>query len=210
MKATLKFFFVIGLSIFLSNCKKGECLGEYLISPEDLKIVPFSGTESLLFVKENDTVRLECWYKRDEIRRVYPYNYAVDYYLVEESSTRFTGEDLDLDLWIHHSFTEDYSHLSISFRDLNDEYYGCTKGWPLPLYLETYPGGQWIEDSLTIQGFTYHNVFCDSINCQGNELFIIYYTKEYGVVKYEFEDGSAWELLEIDWNDGSHHKIPPH
>jgi len=201
MKTIFTFLLVVGLSIFFSGCKKGECLGEYLLSSEDLKTVPFSGNESLLFVKENDTVKLECWSKGYEIIRVYPSDYDKDYYLIEVSSTRFTGKDLDLDLWIRAKLHNDYSVLSISFIDPNDEYYGCSKGWPLPLFKETYPNGQWIEDSLTIQGFTYHNIFCDSINCPGNEHFIIYYTKEYGVVKYEYQDGSAWELLEIDWKN---------
>ena len=170
---------------------------------EDLKTVPFDGSESLLFVKETDTVKLDCWKKGNELVRVYPEEYDEDYYLVENSSALFTGEDLDLDLRIYaRSPYHDYPLFSISFRDGKDEIFGCTKYWQLPLTTETFYDTQWIEDSLTIQGFTYRNLYCDSITCPGlNNSFNLYYTKEYGLVKYEYKDGRAWELMEIDWGD---------
>jgi hypothetical protein len=204
MKETIgKIFIILAILILSNNCNKERILGEKLLSPEILSSLPFKGTETLVFIKDIDTLRLKCEFLREEKVKEYPTNDSRDYYILERIHTLFRGNQFILSMEIITEVRDKAPKLLISFVDTTDWSIDCTEGWWLPLDTSSLTSNQWFVNEMVVQSHHYDNVYCALTECSGNpqkhQSVIYYYTKENGLIKFEYEDGSAWELLEVEW-----------
>lgn len=199
------------LAVFLSGCKKR---GEYLLG--SLKNEnPYSGNETIIFLDDQGDSVIFYGDGRSSYLFESPTSANKNYYYVNErDECKFIEKNNDCQFMINLTTRSESSALmDIIFTQIDEDIGGeCSSinykgiGYRLPL-LEHYKDTDLYMDSLNIQNTYYHNVFADSeiiynvnYGCSDwNKVTCMYYTTSYGLIKLDFEDGSSWELIYIDW-----------
>jgi hypothetical protein len=201
------------LILFFSSCSKE--LGEYLL--DDIKNEnPYKGNETLIFLSSNnDTIKLKGngRYSVTTHSSGGGSTYFDRHYVNEREQCSFNDENGELEIiirlmsWtIHPEVITKYT-LNCIFIDIsNDDSDNCSSYiYSIALPIITHENTPVFSDSLNIGGYIYNDV----ISVQRNEFSIgdcvwkveldeISYCKSHGIIKMKFNDGTVWELLNIN------------
>jgi hypothetical protein len=204
----LKIILICLLIPILLGCKKE--IGEYLLG--DLKRQnPYDGTETLLFISNsNDTIKFYGNGRYSKLFRSYSDDNSGNYYINESDECRFRSDDEDYELFIHISTHKASGfQMGIEFiESYNPEQVTCEFRSVYHAQFSNYENNnEYFLDSLFVNNQFYFDVFSDSSllvsstpshsNCYGLRPSVISYNITYGILKFDFDDGSAWELKEI-------------
>ena len=195
IKLFLKLTFLISLtSVFFISCNKGGVTGEYLLTDEMKDQNPFNGGERLYFRSDSGELFILSGTENrlNQTHEVPEGNDTRYYYLLETDLMRFSSEN-QVYFWM-----EMYGHLPPPPRYRIDFEYsdkGREFEFILPLDINTTP----FVDSIYIMNRWYYNVFIDEKEKIDNKAFKLYYSTQFGILKIDFSDGSAWELENIEW-----------
>lgn len=193
----LSSFMFLGFSC--SNCKVVE---EQLLTDVQKEQDPFRGFEKIIYKTGDSTIEFTGTGRKNHVGE---YNFPNDncnYGLLESDEMYFSANYFDIylimweskvySLWIWDSISNIllYSELFVDKTDGSISNYNE------------------FLDSLNINDITYFNIYKDTL-VQKNTTPVIpdsikhakylYYSTEYGIVKFDFSDGSTWELKEIMW-----------
>ena len=160
---------------------------------------PFKGYETLIYNASDSVIEFTGNGRENSVHE----------YDISQSSCDWGVEEID-----ELRFKNNFYEISLRMSDRHDyDLYLFDKTNDIDLmssfYIESDPknnsGYDEFMDSLNVGGFTYFNIyknhlfspydFPDSLNHAVN----LYYSIEYGIVKFDFSDGSTWELKEIIW-----------
>lgn len=202
MKKILPLFLLYPL-LFYTSCKPA-LQGEFLLTDEEKSTVPFYGSEIVQFLWNDSLIELQCMERDNHTNEGLAGINTNDYYIWETDNTFFENEDYKL--WYSlDTKTVWYTHdrFGIVWQDkVIDQY--AVAGFILPLDTDYLEDNQGFLEQLTIQGKDYRSVFYDLEEIDSSSTGIMkpyafYYTKEAGLIRLDFQDGSSWELKEIVW-----------
>ena len=195
--------FMVGISFLLPapGCRKDCKSYDILLTEQQKKQIPFEGREKIIFKHDTNELVLNGTGRHDTIEKNLVSGYSCDYYNKESVSLTFEGENISLNLYMYardkfHIKVVDFSQgLSMHASMLTAQSTG-----ELSEYEE-------LIDSLTVNNSLYLNVYKDTVgvtysfNTRDSMIYAtyIYYSTDFGVVKIDFSDGSAWELENIEW-----------
>lgn len=180
--------------VFLS-CHKEKLVGEYYLSSNDIATVPYMEGDSIRFVtNEHDTINLLCDLRYQDISRYYISHSK--YYTYERDVTKIKSDEYYIS-W-RQSTINMLPTMRITWSGLNTQNYIAT--FNLPLNSTNLNEGQYYIHEILIRNVWYSDVFVDSVvwtpdpGNQESDLKAFYYTKDFGLIKLEFNNGNFWEI----------------
>jgi hypothetical protein len=193
--------FCFAVLYFFSGCKKGELLGEFFFTEEMIESVPFNGTETLIYINQNDTIIFSGEYRQRKTNKVLAGTNTNDYYYTQSDVTKYKSSNGSIYISMYSDTNNSYS-LGITW----DETYGTSSGsgvagFKLPLAPANQEFGQIFLDDLLINGINYKNVYGDTtvISNGSDTVVVMYYSLLFGLLKIGYQDGTAWDLASIIW-----------
>jgi hypothetical protein len=185
--------------IFLDiACNQCELTLELRLTDQQKNQNPFKGFEKIIYKTVDSTIELSGTGRKNWIEE----------FSISKFSCDWGERELDEMKFVSHSYEIRYKmsgrELDWFFNDsINDIY---LQSW---FYVENDPsensGYDEFIDSLNVDGVLFSSIykdhlfspfdFPDSLNHAVN----LYYSIEYGIVRFDFSDGSTWELKEIIW-----------
>lgn len=178
-----------------SACQKEKVVGEYFLSNDDIATVPYSVGDSIRFVKNNyDTINLLCELRYQEISRYYISH--SEYYLYERDVTKLKSDEYSMS-W-RQSTINMFPSMRITWSGLNTQNHIAT--FNLPLDSSNLNEGHYYIHEILIRNIWYSDVFVDSVvwtpdpENQESDLKAFFYTKDFGLIKLEFNNGDFWEI----------------
>jgi hypothetical protein len=210
------FISVIALTLLSARCNKdceSEKLGELVFTQDELNIVPYNGTETLVYKDSlNDSiVYTGAFRKSNEITYYQNYNTPAsncpgNYYKAYDNITQFNGQNnsiINIALSITSPFLgniEKKMGIAISFINSDTLYFNGVFAFNPTGIFNITPSNAIVlsyNDSLILGPKIFYNVytvkqvheFSPSTNFQ-----ILYYTNINGIVGLKKEDGHLWYL----------------
>jgi hypothetical protein len=208
-------FFLVSLPLLVGNggCQKTQLLGEYYLD-DFYYSNPYQGYEKLVFKSSHKTeINFLGEGRYSTIHKAYVSVNSNDYYLWESDIVSYiSGNDqYRISVYMKASKYESENRLIQGWRDyLSDTtgFVGASTANRLPLNQHNLLSQNRFLDSLVVGEKVYHNVYVDSTrvfreNMQpiDSSFFfptIIYYNTTEGILKFDFNDGSTWELSHIE------------
>lgn len=204
---TIKAFLtlLLGLLIVFGGCNKDKLVGEYYLSDEMKRTVPFDGSETITFIDGEDTILFNSGRRITYTKTTY----ITDNKYVIEENDETSYMSLNKKYVIFISLIRNYTNsckMKVGWKEYNGDI-TINEGvvvFNIPFSTTSLQSGQWVIDELTIQGVKYHNIFADSTSFHGyeqgpNDPTTFYYTEEAGIIKIDFSDSTSWELDHIEW-----------
>jgi hypothetical protein len=203
-----KFYLNISQSLLLllllfTGCKPA-LLGEFLLTNEEKETVPFKGTETMTYLYNDSIISLVCNYRKDTTWQGTGGVNTNDYYIWESDKTKFEGENFSI-FYTLQSRWEWTSHdlFSLTWHDEENNLY-ANSHFILPLDTDYLDYSQGYLEQMTVQGKDYQSVFYDSLEVDTAspgqpKAIAIFYSKDAGLIRLDFQDGSSWQLKEIEW-----------
>jgi hypothetical protein len=192
--------FLLICIIFLDiACNQCELALESHLTDQQKNQNPFKGFEKIIYKTADSTVELTGTGRKN----------WVEQFSISQFSCDWGERELDEMKFVSNSYEIRYrmsgrNELDWFFNDNTNEIHLQSV-----FYIENDPsknsGYDEFIDSLYVDGGLFLNIykdhlfspydFPDSLNHAVN----LYYSIEYGIVKFDFSDGSTWELKEIVW-----------
>ena len=186
-------------AIFMSSC--GKLIDEFYLTDEMREQIPFNGFESIVFQDSDENIFvLQGGDRFSRINKVNECINCKDYHYFEMETILFNDNTYEINFY---SEASRKSQFSIRYK-INNYTFRCS--FNSPLSQNTLEENQIYIDSLSVNSQTYYNIFSDALSHTGSIPVDpyperVYYSTDYGVVKIDYSDGSAWELLEVEWNE---------
>jgi hypothetical protein len=216
MSRSIVFSGIVFLVIFFStlSCQKTQVLGEYHLG--DLYYEnPYNGYETLVF--ESSEGILFTFTGTGRKTSVYENKVSVnsnDYYVIEKDYMSLEDSDgnysLGLGLTPYNGYRNEPATIGMGWRDYVSDTQGsltANSRFIIPLSKQNLESDQMFYDSMLVLNKIYYNVYADYTNQYraGGVLAdtqfampeIFYYNRTDGILKIDFNDGSTWELQEI-------------
>ncbi|MCB2201181.1 hypothetical protein KQH26_00280 [bacterium] len=196
MKNAQNISLIFLMILFFAAC--GKLIDEFYLTTEEKAQIPFKGFETITFI--DDSNNLFVLSGDDRFNQIMQQDECIncrDYYIFERESISFRNNNYELRLVVGSGVNA--NHFSIGY-DIDE--LSFHSNLISPLSKETLSNNEVYYDSLIVNNKSYNNVFSDSLTHQGSiniDPYPIryYYSKEYGIIKIDFEDGSVWKLMEI-------------
>lgn len=207
---------VASLSLLSTQCHKdcvSEKLGEIRFTQNELNIVPYDGTETLVFKDSiNDSIIYIGTGRNSkytfDVRHEFPDNYECpgNYYNTEINYTKFEGTNnskILIDLYMDSPFLgnlKKYIYIRISYNNIDTWYFDGEMIFDATNVQNASPSNACVlafNDSLIIGSNTFFNVYTlMQIILPNNlkNLQVIYYTFSNGIVGFKTEEGHLWYL----------------
>jgi len=194
------FYLFVIILIACASCKKP--VGEYYLTAEEKAQIPFKGYETFTFINDNNNTysvtgegRINQTYESPECIN------CRDYSIFERDWVYFNNDSYRISLVQNSGRTKHY--FTIGFVTYGVDFEGS---FISPLSRESLKENEVFIDSLFLNNRMYHNIYSDTLTHIGMIEFDpypvrIYYSTEFGVVKFDFSDGSSWELESINWGE---------
>jgi hypothetical protein len=163
---------------------------------------PFKGHEKLIFITADSTIEFTGTERKNWTEEYDVDEYACEHGLIELDRMEFAGNSFRISLNMQES-----KYYGLTIGDTISDFYFYTS-----LDIDKTDGSisnydEYI-DRLYINDILCFNIYKDTLH--GNHLTIdmpdsikyptyLYYSTNYGIVKFDFSDGSTWELKEIVW-----------
>ena len=183
----------------MSSC--GKLIDEFYLTDEMREQIPFNGFESIVFKDSDENIFvLQGGDRFSRINKVNECINCKDYLYFEMETILFNDNTYEINFY---SEASRKSQFSIRYK-INNYTFRCS--FNSPLSQNTLEENQIYIDSLSVNSQTYYNIFSDALSHTGSIPVDpyperVYYSTDYGVVKIDYSDGSAWELLEVEWNE---------
>ena len=196
-----KYFVVITFISLLLATSCNKVIDEFYLSQEMKMQIPFEGYEQITFKNNIGELEiLKASERHSEVREYQEGNFYRVHKTINETEWIIFENDNNK-LVIRNSSSRVGDHLCLTFTTTGKSFVGC---FYTPLNAETLRFDEQYHDSLSINDIVYYKVFSDSLGYSNPTPELphpkrIYYTIDYGVIKIEFTDGTAWELKEIEW-----------
>ena len=196
------FILFIGLFIFMeiscSNCTETQLL----LTEQQKKQNPFNGFEKIIFKTGDSLIEFTGTGRKNQIIE---HEFNTSYCqrdFTEYDNLTFTNNlyEIRFKLLGQNNF---FIYFNDSIKDISLE------SW---FYVESDPnknsGYTELINTLNINGNQFFNIYKDTLYQNYatpdfpdslNHVTYLYYSTEYGIVKFDFSDGSTWELKEIVW-----------
>jgi hypothetical protein len=191
------------LLLLFTSCRPA-LLGEFLLTDEEKSAVPFKGTEAVTYLHNDSIISLTCDYRKDTTWQGTGGVNTNDFYIWESDKTKFEGENYTIFYslqsrweWISNDF------FSVTWHDKVNNLY-ANSYFILPLDTDYLDYSQGYLEQMTVLGTDYHSVFYDSLVADTaspvlTKPIALFYSKEAGLIRLDFQDGSSWQLKEIEW-----------
>lgn len=198
-----KIVILLLILITTASCKKP--VEEYYLTAEEKAMIPLKGYETVTYNSDSNSIeKLVADDRVDEIRKYYTDHTERNYILFERSYINFSNEKYTLRLFMS-SYPFPPKSIAFSFG------YNDRKNY-FSSFFEIIDKEDTTEflDSLLINGSWIPDVYYDTMKYvhlepSPDSLLVFpvksFYSKQYGVVKVDFSDGSSWELEKIEWNN---------
>lgn len=201
MPKYLIFILFIGL-FFEISCDNCEPATKKLLTEQQKKQNPFKGFEKLIFSTGDSVIEFNGAGRKNRIIE-YEFDAGVcERGFLEFDELTFTSNHYEIRFKMvgRNNF---YIFFNDSIRDV------FLESW---FYVESHSdkNSEYAEliDTLNIGENQFFNIYKDILDRQYsmpdfpdsvNHATYLYYSTEYGIVKFDFSDGSTWELKEIVW-----------
>jgi hypothetical protein len=197
----LVFILFIGL-FFEISCDNCEPATQKLLTEQQKNQNPFKGYEKIIFKSGDSTIEFNGTGRNNRIMEYEFHTSECDRGFVEFDELTFTSNlyEIRFKMEGRNNF---YMFFNDSIRDV------FLESW---FYVESDPvkNSEYTEliDTMNIGGNQFFNIYKDILDRQYsmpdfpdslNHATYLYYSTEYGIVKFDFSDGSTWELKEIIW-----------
>ena len=194
--------FLLFILLIFSGCKPA-LLGEFLLTEEEKEAVPFKGSETLKYIYHDSIISLSCNYRKDTTFQATGGVMTDDYYIWETDEIGFEGGDFEI-FYSLQSREEWYSYdrFNIHWKDDVNNLY-ANSSFILPLDTDYLDYSQGYLELMTVHGIDYRSVFYDSLKVDTASIgpstpIVLFYNKDAGIIRLDFQDGSSWELKEIE------------
>jgi hypothetical protein len=195
--------FLLFILLIFSGCKPA-LLGEFLLTEEEKEAVPFKGSETLKYIYHDSIISLSCNYRKDTTFQATGGVMTDDYYIWETDEIGFEGGNFEI-FYSLQSREEWYSYdrFSIHWKDDVNNLY-ANSSFILPLDTDYLDYSQGYLELMTVHGIDYRSVFYDSLKVDTSSSGLskpvaLFYSKSAGIIRLDFQDGSSWQLKEIEW-----------
>jgi hypothetical protein len=216
MKKIIIILTLITLYILIFNSCKKPCesknLGTVKFTSEDLKIVPYKGTETLTFL---DSLGNKLTYKGDDRVRLYNNEHhefsssgndecTGNYFYSEINDTRFKGNDLYFFIWVDllmddgNPFNKNIKksiEIKVVYEDTKiwifDGYFNFN-AMKLYNHTDTSESNLTLKDSLMIGLKKYYSVYVLKQN--NTNIKTLFYIIKEGIVGFRTKEGHTWYL----------------
>ena len=189
--------------LIITSC--GKVVDEFYLSAEEQAQIPFQGYEIITFITDNkDTIVIQAGERINTRYESRTCTQCYDYVVTESEYIQFQNGNIKLHL--NMSSTR-YPHTKNSFHHtISIDSISFSHGFASPLSIENLRSEEIHYDSLLVNNKVYFNIFSDTLTHIGmidlNPYPVrMYYSLNHGVIKYDFSDGTSWELEEIKWTD---------
>jgi hypothetical protein len=195
--------FVLGFILLSESCSKLE--GEYYLTAAEKAQIPFQGYETITYTDDkSNSIKLKAGDRIDELIESPLCINCRDYAIVEYEHIKFMNDSITLSLSM--STTRYIGHPNDFGHGLSIDSIYFSNGFASPLSIEKLRPEETHFDSLLVNNKMYYNIFSDTLTHLGIiELepypIRMYYSMEFGVIKFDFSDGTVWELEKIEWNE---------
>lgn len=211
----MKQFTLLALLIALivsSGCEKEECdcpelLGSFYIGIRTSHY-PINSTVIPCYLVSGDTVDLPLYLSHRSHINNPPRSLGQDYYQYETDITEFRN----LDFGLHYytiagaTMTNIPDRLAIDWfgvKDINNTYQKYSMDFIIPIDSNEFNSQTFILDSILVVDKWFKNVLTGPVykNHQPGQEYSgavpeqYYYSKDYGIIKFNMSDSSVWELL---------------
>ena len=183
-------------------CCRHKIVEEQLLTDIQKDQNPFRGYEKIIYYAGDSTIVFtgtgrNNWTEEYDVDE----NYC-EYGLIEFDKLKYNGNSFSISLNMQES-----KYYDLTIGDTVTDYYFCTR-----LIIDKTDGSisnyDELIEKLYVNNIPYFNIYKDTLD--GNYLTIdmpdsikhatyLYYSTKYGIVKFDFSDGSTWELKEIVW-----------
>ena len=195
--------FLLFVLVLFTGCKPA-LLGEFLLSDEEKETVPFKGTETVTYMHNDTLISLVCEYRKDTTTEATDGAFTNDYYISETDKTMFKGDSFDIIYYLQAKWEwYSFDYIGIQWHDKGNALYGGTS-FIIPLDTDYLKDSQGYLEKMTVLGTVCQSVFYDSLEVDTSSSgqkkpIAFFYSKDAGLIRMDFQDGSSWELKEIEW-----------
>jgi hypothetical protein len=203
MPKYLIFILFIGLVIFMEiSCDNCEPASQFLLTEQQKKQNPFKGFEKIIFNSGDSTIEFNGTGRNNRIMEYEFHTSHCDRSFREYDELNFSSTFYEV-----YFKMQGQNSFSIFFNDSIRDVF--VESW---FYVESDPnknsGYAELIDTLNIDGTQFFNIYKDTLYQNYSmpdfpdslkHATYLYYSINYGIVKFDFSDGSTWELKEIVW-----------